>query len=43
MWEKALLRHIQTAIEDIYVEFLVDDDTGLIEEDVPCSIAIPIQ
>ena len=33
--EKALLRHIQTAVEDKYVEFLVDDDTGLIEEDVP--------
>ena len=33
--EKALLRHIQTAIEDKYIEFMVDDDTGLIEDDIP--------
>ena len=33
--EKALLRHIQTAVEEKYIEFLVDDDTGLIEDDVP--------
>ena len=33
--EKALLRHIQTAVEDKFLEFMVDDDTGLIEEDIP--------
>ena len=33
--EKSLLRHIQTAVEDKYLEFMVDDDTGLIEEDIP--------
>ena len=33
--EKALLRHIQTAIENKYIEYMVDDDTGLIEEDIP--------
>ena len=33
--EKALLRHIQTAVDDEYIEFMVDDDTGLIEEDIP--------
>ena len=32
--EKALLRHIQTAIEEQYVEHLVDDDTQLIQDDV---------
>ena len=33
--EKALLRHIQTAVEDKYIEVMVDDDTGLIEDDIP--------
>ena len=33
--EKALLRHIQTAVEDKFLEFMVDDDTGLIEDDIP--------
>ena len=33
--EKSLLRHIQTAVDEKYTEFLVDEDTGLIEEDVP--------
>ena len=33
--EKALLRHIQTAVSEKYIEFMVDDDTGLIEDDVP--------
>ena len=33
--EKALLRHIQTAVEEKYIEFMVDDDTGLIEDDIP--------
>ena len=33
--EKALLRHIQTAVEDKFLEVMVDDDTGLIEDDIP--------
>ena len=33
--EKALLRHIQTALEEKYLEAMVDDDTGLIEDDIP--------
>ena len=33
--EKALLRHIQIAVEEKFIEFMVDDDTGLIEDDVP--------
>ena len=33
--EKALLRHIQTALEEKYLEAMVDEDTGLIEEDIP--------
>ena len=33
--EKSLLRHIHTAIDDKYIEHLVDDDTGLLEEDIP--------
>ena len=33
--DKALLHHIQTAVEERFVEFMVDNDTGLIEEDVP--------
>ena len=33
--EKALLRHIQSAVDDKYIEFMIDEDTGLIEEDVP--------
>ena len=37
--EKALLRHIQTAVEDKYLEFMVDDDTGLIEDDIPTVLA----
>ena len=33
--EKSLLRHVHTAIDDKYIEHLVDDDTGLLEEDIP--------
>ena len=33
--EKSLLRHIQTVVEDKYIEFMVDEDTGLIEDDIP--------
>ena len=33
--EKALLRHVQNAIEEKYIEHLLDDDTGLIEVDIP--------
>ena len=33
--EKALQRHIQDAIEDKYLESLIDEDTQLINEDVP--------
>ena len=33
--EKCLLRHIQTAVEDNFLEFMIDDDTGLIELDIP--------
>ena len=33
--EKALLHHIQTAVEGNPIDFMVNDDTSLIEEDVP--------
>ena len=33
--EKALQRHIQDAIEDKYLETLVNDDTQLIQDDIP--------
>ena len=33
--EKALQRHIQDAIEDKYLESLVDEDTQLIQDDIP--------
>ena len=33
--ERALQRHIQDAIEDKYLEHLVDDDTQLINKDIP--------
>ena len=33
--EKALLRHIQNALEEKYIEHMVDKDTGLIEHDIP--------
>ena len=34
-WEKPSICHIQTAVEDKFIEFTGDDDTGLIEEDIP--------
>ena len=33
--EKALLKYIQDAIEDKYIESLVDEYTGLLDGDVP--------
>ena len=33
--ENVLLRHIQNVIEEKYIEHLLDDDSGLIEDDVP--------
>ena len=33
--EKALQRHIQDAIEDKYLESMINEDTQLIEEDIP--------
>ena len=33
--EKSLLRHIQNAVEEKYIEHLVNEDTGLIEDDIP--------
>ena len=33
--EKALQRHVQDAIEDKYLESLIDEDTQLITEDIP--------
>ena len=32
--EKALQRHVQDAIEDKYLESLVDEDTQLIQDDI---------
>jgi hypothetical protein len=36
--EKALLRHVQNAIEEKYIEHLLDEDTGLIEVDIPQAL-----
>ena len=36
--ERALLCHIYTAIEDKYIEHLVDENTSLIEEYIPTVI-----
>ena len=33
--EKALLRHIQNALEEKYIEHLIDEDRGLIEHGIP--------
>ena len=33
--ERALLRHVTTAVESKYIDFLKNDDTDLIEEDIP--------
>ena len=37
--EKALQRHIQDAIEDKYLESLIDEDTQLIQADIPTVLA----
>ena len=37
--EKALQRHIQDAIEDKYLEAMVNEDTQLIHEDIPMVLA----
>ena len=37
--KKALQRHIQDAIEDKYLESLVNDDTQLIQQDIPDVLA----
>ena len=37
--EKALQRHVQDAIEDKYLETLVNEDTQLIQEDIPTVLA----
>ena len=36
--EKALQRHIQDAIEDKYLETLVNEDTQLIQDDIPAVL-----
>ena len=36
--EKVLLKHIHAALEDKYIEHLVDYDTGLIEDDIPTAL-----
>ena len=33
--EKALLRHIQNALEEKFIKYMVDEDTGLIEHAIP--------
>ena len=33
--EKTLLHHTKNAIESKYVEHLINEDTGLIEDDLP--------
>ena len=33
--KKALLRHIQGALKEKYVEHLINKDTGLINDDIP--------
>ena len=33
--KKALLQHIQPAVEEKLIDYLVDEDTGLLEEDIP--------
>ena len=37
--EKALLRHITTAIESKYIDFLKSEDTDLVEDDIPTVLA----
>ena len=38
-FEKALLRHAQNALELKYIEPLINEDTGLIEDDLPTVLA----
>ena len=38
--EKALLRHIQTAVSEKDIEFMVNEDTCLIENNVPMRIVL---
>ena len=33
--EKTLLRHTQTAVEDKYIDYLINKDIGLIKQDIP--------
>ena len=33
--ERALMRHITTAVESKYIDFLKNDDTDLIDDDIP--------
>ena len=37
--ENTILWHIQTAVEEIYINYLVDEDTYLIEEDITTVLA----
>ena len=37
--ERALLRHITTAVESKYIDSLKNDDTDLIEEDIPAVLS----
>ena len=37
--EKALIRHAQNTLENKYIELLINDDTGLIEDDLPTVLA----
>lgn len=37
--EKALLRHITTAVEPKFIDFLKNEDTDLIEDDIPTVLA----
>ena len=39
--EKALQRHIQDAIEDMYLETLMNEDTQLFQEDISTVLAYP--
>ena len=33
--EKALLRNIKNTVEDKYIKHLINEDTGLIKDDIP--------
>ena len=36
--ERALMRHITTAVESKYIDFLKNDDTDLIDDDIPTDL-----